>query len=181
VLERARPASVRVRRIVGAWSAIFALVRAPLRRHAAGVRLSLASFLAPLFLCCASCVFAGGNKASARDVEKPGDPRTPESKLVTVAFDGSGLSEPVYEAPADRAFVIQDLRMTIPCDVMAEVVGAPILLLSRWMCEQVGTAYAFRSVAGLKLPAAAKLRLQRDEKSASTEVIVFVAGELVRL
>jgi hypothetical protein len=124
----------------------------------------------------------GANKSTARDVEKPADPRAPESVLKTVEFDATGVSEAVYEAPADRALVIQDIRLTVPCEVFAEVAGAPLPMLSVDLLETISAGTTgFRSPGGVKLPAGSRLRLRRSSGSDAAEVRVFVSGELVRL
>ncbi|HKE01961.1 MAG TPA: hypothetical protein VKE69_13180 [Planctomycetota bacterium] len=134
-----------------------------------------------------SCVLAGGgNRATTRDVEKPtGEPRVPESQYATVAFDAAGMTPAIYETPADRALVIHDLRVSVPCDVMAEVVGAPLVLLPASMFEPPsgGTSafLVFRSPSGVRVPASAKLRLQRATGAQGAETAVFFSGELVRL
>jgi hypothetical protein len=139
---------------------------------------------AGLALAVPGCVFAAGNKATARDVEKPtGDPRQPESVFSSVEFDAAGLSSLLYEAPADRAFVVKDLRIDVPCDVVGEVAGAVLLLVPSAFLETDGSSsrWTSRSEAGVKLPAGARLRLQRTAGSTASEVRALVAGELVRL
>lgn len=139
-----------------------------------------------------ACVFASGNKATARDVEKPsGDPRVPESQYVSVAFDATGASAPIYETPPDRALVIHDLRTGVRCDLVAEVAGAPMVLVTSDLMEYASAAnqgtggpafWSFRSPSGVKVPAGAKARLQRTKEAGDhAEVVVFFSGELVRL
>ena len=73
-----------------------------------------------------SCIIASKNASTAHDVEKPpSDPPIPESVLTTVDFDAQGISEPVYEAPRDRAFIIRDLRVSEVVDVLVELPGVP--------------------------------------------------------
>jgi len=135
-----------------------------------------------LALSVAGCFITPANKSTARDVEKPADPRAPESFLKTLEFDATGVSEPAYEAPADRALVIQDLRLTVPCEVFAEVAGAPLPILTADLLEPISErTTGFRSPGGVRLPAGSRLRLRRVAGSDASEVRVFVSGELVRI
>jgi hypothetical protein len=144
-----------------------------------------APVLAALFLAfLPGCIIAGRNSSQTHDVEKPpSDPPIPESVYKTVEFDAAGLSEPVYEAPQDRAFVVRDLRVSVPVNVLVELAGVPAVeQIPALMFEGIGSTsfQQFRSPAGLKIPPSAKLRLQRfyeKEKSVS----VFAAGDLVRM
>lgn len=129
-----------------------------------------------------SCIIASKNNSSTKDVEKvPSDPPIPESLFVALTYDASGLTEPVYEAPRDRAFVIRDLRASNLADILIELPGVPpVLHVPVWGTFSDSSRLRFVSNAGIKLPPSAKLRLRRYDK-ASQDVEVFVAGELVRL
>ncbi len=153
---------------------------APVPAHVRRLR-SLAA-LGLLVLAAPACVFAGGRSAATRDVEKPtGDPRVPESRYLRVDVDGAGLSDVVYETPEDRVLVIGDLRLSVAGDVIAEVGGAPLTLFPSTGLRAEGSWFVFQSPAGLRLPAASKLRVRRTGGASGPDVIVvFLAGELVR-
>jgi hypothetical protein len=131
-----------------------------------------------------SCIIASKNASTAHDVEKPpSDPPIPESVLTTVDFDAQGISEPVYEAPRDRAFIIRDLRVSEVVDVLVELPGVPATeQLPHTMFDMLhaGAPFEFRSPAGIKVPPSAKLRLRRAVGT-NPAVTAFVAGDLVRM
>lgn len=144
-----------------------------------------AAALSALLAAAPACIIAPKNQATTEDVVKPpSDPPIPESRFVTVEYTESGLTEPVYEAPADHAFVIRDLRLSEACDVFVELSGVPATMqLPALFLEPFTSApyrWRFLSTAGLKLPGGAKLRLRAAGGTDPVPVLAFVAGDLVR-
>lgn len=139
----------------------------------------LALFAAP------GCIIASRNNATTQDIAKPpSDPPVPESRLVTVALTASGLTDPPYETAPDQIFVIRDIRLSEPCDVLIELGGVPpTLQLPYTLFDEPHDApnrFYFKSPAGLRLPGGAKLRLRPVGGRHPAEVIAFLAGDLIR-
>lgn len=143
----------------------------------------------PVCLLSGCVISASKNQASTRDVERPdAGPSIPESKYVTVELEAGGLTAPIYEAPPDRAFVIQEIRSTMAADLVAEVAGATVVLLPVELLitsgPNDGRVLASTFSSGVKLPPGAKLRLRRPKAQASEigqPVRVFVSGSLIRV
>lgn len=153
-----------------------------------------ASNLASLLVICSgaaslpACVFSAGNRANARDVDRTvAEPPQPDSRFVLIPYVDTNPTEMIYQAPPDRAFMIRDLRITTPCDVIADVAGNQIVLFPMSMLHSVNTSpirhFAFQSAGALKLPPGASLHVRpvAGPSSKLEQVGVFVAGELVRL
>ncbi|MBL8695743.1 MAG: hypothetical protein JNJ88_16745 [Planctomycetes bacterium] len=141
----------------------------------------------PACLLSGCVISASKNQASTRDVERPDTgPSIPESKYATVELEAGGLTGPIYEAPPDRAFVIQEIRSTMAADLVAEVAGATVVLLPVELLVSSGSEGLLISAfsSGVKLPPGAKLRLRRPKAQPSEigqPVRVFVSGSLIRV
>lgn len=145
--------------------------------------------LCALLIILPGCFIGSGNRAAARDVERPvSDPPQPESKYYSAEFDARGLSEVLYQTPPDRAFVLREVHSTVAVDILAEVGGNLLPVAGAWMMRNGGNAggaldWTLQLPTGAKMPAGAALRVRRgkgqDSKEASAEI--FIAGDLVRV